>query len=189
MIGAALLIVLLLALLTTCRSDRLPEVGDEIPRSRPSAALPSAPADPDQGVHIALTLHIDRNTVTVAGQPTVMAGVAPGAGLGSSLRIRLYDREGVAIYETGVADPLRVHVFPDPAGSPDGSGPPLGGHGTELVEQSVLPLSLPLMAAATYLVVARDNRVVLVHDLRTHVAPACADNPHPLCHEWLTAHR
>jgi hypothetical protein len=189
MIVAAVLIALLLALLTTCQSGGLPEVGDKIPQGRPSAALPAASIDPDQSVYIALTLHFDRNAVTVVEQPKVRAGFAPGAGLETSLRIRLYDQNGVVLYETGLADPLIIHVFPDPSELPNASGSRHDGHETEVVEQSTLPLSLPLLATAAYLVVARDARVVLVRDLRGDLAAACEDNPHSLCREWITVHR
>ncbi len=188
--GAAVVVVLVLALVTTCQTRDVPEIGDALPAGRPTGALPSAPLDPDAGVHIAVTLTVEPDHVALADPPTVAGGWPPGAGMGTALRIRLYDGNGNALYETGLADPLRMHVFPETSPSTGPSGPSRNAQHETLPQPSAaVALSLPLLRTSRFVVVARGGRVTLVRDLRQDLTRACAGSPHELCRDWRSANR
>jgi hypothetical protein len=174
-------LVLAIALLTLSGAGgsprHVPRQGQALPAGTPSAALPQAPANPDDARHIGLTLQVDRRRVALSGT----AGVERGwpteypAG-GSFLRVRLYDAAGAALYEADLPSPLTERIYGEAA-----------PHGSLQLSQATIPLVLPLLPRATHVVVARGDRVVLTRDMRPALRAACAGDPHASCRDWRAA--
>jgi hypothetical protein len=165
-----------------CDDNGLPQIDDKVSDDEAPETGIRAPSDPDSGRHISVTLSVTPSDLSVSGTPTVAHGWAAGNPASEdAVRVRLYDSTGDVIYETGVPDPsVRGYVG---RGRLSGAPP----HTVETAPQAEFGVLLPLSAKATHMVVARDDKVVSVVDLRPSLRAACEEDKSQACKGWLRA--